>query len=210
MISVLQILGIHEDDIEHAYEMIEKVFEDIGIDNENMEKIEDYLENNKELWDLDDITNSIIGQMFDTAEGIINEEYPELTVSTYANGWASKFHVYDCDMLDVIKGMDADVKKKCLKCNVMEAAGLSKEQFEELAKSDKFDEFLELFDEDDALTPDFTLYESVEELGADNEDNDTRDEDEDDETFGEFLLGAYDNDGTFYYRFSDGQILVEG
>ncbi len=56
----------------------------------------------------------------------------------------------------------------------------------------------------------FYVYGSVEELGKDNSDNGTREEDDTDEGFGEYLLEAYSYNGTFWYRFSNGRILVEG
>lgn len=50
----------------------------------------------------------------------------------------------------------------------------------------------------------YYLYENVEELGADNSDNECRDEDESDEEFGEFLLHV---PGTNYFELESGRIL---
>jgi len=54
------------------------------------------------------------------------------------------------------------------------------------------------------------IYDSVSDLGEDNQDNGCRESDDTDESFGEFLLEAYKQGQTndvVYFEFTDGKIL---
>lgn len=68
-----------------------------------------------------------------------------------------------------------------------------------------FLDFLSSFEKGNYLA----WYSSVKSLGEDNSDNGCRDADDDDESFGEFLLGAYKtgNSRVAYFRFRSGKVV---
>ena len=91
----------------------------------------------------------------------------------------------------------------------LDVVGLTEDELLELKGSeDMFHVFAERLEERWTDGGGFDLYASVGEFGKENS-NDLRDEDEDDEDFGDFLIDAYGNDGKFAFEFRSGRVLAE-
>lgn len=206
MITVLDILGIYEGDIEHAWEMCEDKLESLHIDGDKMEEVQDYLENSKSEWDLDDITNSIISQILDRTTEIIEDEYPNISVDTYVNGWDTHISTSYDKYIDMLDGEEDATVQMFFKNDVADSSLLSETELKEIIEAGYLEDLVNVFENGN----DLTFYDSVEELGEDEEDNGCRDEDDTDEDFGEFLIQAFKdgNSSTFYYEFSSGKVIA--
>ena len=101
MISILDILGIHPGDIDHAWEECQDALEEQGLDSK-IEELQDYLEDNVTEIDLRDATNSIISMMMYECKRIIEEAHPGQEVNYYVNGYDS--HIYPGDNPNSVEG----------------------------------------------------------------------------------------------------------
>lgn len=106
-------------------------------------------------------------------------------------------------------GVNPDIIKLIVKYNVADVVPLDEvEQILEIATNEHLIyDILEVIRKGN----DFIIFDSVEELGEDNSDNGCREDDDTDESFGEFLLRSY-KDGnsinTIYYKLNNGKVLV--
>ena len=208
MIGILDVLGIHEGDIEHAWECCCDTLKQVLL-SEKTEDLEERLKDEiSNYLDPDDITNSIIWAMIDIAASIIEDEYPNITIETYVNGYDSHIDIKEINLFNNLKGLvEKDYIKKVFKSNF-------NEEFEEdviiqIAKSGSIiEEIIDYYDEN-GHTPDSYLYESIEDLGEDNWDNEDRKEDDTDESFGMFLINAYKdgNSKSIYYLLDNGMVF---
>ena len=173
-ISILNILGIYPEDIDHAWEECESALEGQGLDRFTGE-LEQSLKDEFTEIDLNNATNSVIDLMFNICKGIIEREHPGQEVTFYVNGYDS--HLYPGTNPESAEGR-------------LEASGLSFEERQELLGDEGFmHDLKELFDDGG----DICIYESEAECGADNADNGCREEDDTDEGFCEFLADNYLN-----------------
>lgn len=205
-ISLIEILGIHEDSIEHAWEICEEKLAQFRIDRSRMDEVQEYIEDNKSEWNLDDITNSIISQILDETQKILEEEYIKIEVSVYVNGWDSHIHTAWDDLADILQN-----KENGAVINFFKSAdswgGLGVEKIGEISDNGCFEDFCRIFENGN----DLTFYDSVAELGEDNADNGCREKDDTDESFGQFLIKSYfdgSSGNTFYFEFKDGTVVT--
>lgn len=173
-ISILNILGIYPDDIDHAWEECESTLKEQELD-QFAEELEDSLADEVTEIDLNNATNSIIDLMFNICKSIIEREHPGQEVTYYVNGYDS--HLYPGTNPESAEGR-------------LEAAGLTFEERQELLGDEGFmHDLRELFEDGG----DICIYESKAECGEDNADNGCREEDDTDEGFCEFLADNYLN-----------------
>lgn len=214
-IRILDVLGLCVNDIEHAYEACDNALTQVLLESE-LDTFEDRLAENLKYTESFSLTNSLIVAMFELTEEIIREHYPELAPTYYVNGYNSHFYINDDNVFEDLYdgGVDADTIKKIVKADLLTKTGLSSQQICEIYKFGattdgecrSIDDLIKSYDNGN----DITIYESVEELGEDNSDNDCRDEDDTDEAFGNFLIQAYKdgNSDTLYIPLSDGSVIA--
>lgn len=88
---------------------------------------------------------------------------------------------------------------------------LSEEEVEEIFESDSWEYLADAYKEDGCSTINFIVYDSAEDFGASDPDNDNRSEDDTDEEWADFLYEAILQSGGFIYRFKcSGRYLVVG
>lgn len=197
-------LGIYPESINKAYEVVSNTVNSIGLSklldgfDEKVKMsikrliVEEEPDDNSTL---NDLTNSIIYEMFDIMQDAINDVIPDLMVYANVNGYDSTFEIGGSTKEETARirillesGLDKNLIKKALEVNLI-SLGISNDDLRELltdqyvvkdiVKAMKSNEF------------DYTIYKDVEELGADNSDNGCREDDDTDETFGLFLIQAY-------------------
>ena len=215
-------LGIYPESINKAYEVMSNTVNSIGLSklldgfDKKVKKsikrliVEEEPDDNSTL---NDLTNSIIYEMFDIMQDAINDVIPDLMVYANANGFDSSFEVGGVTNEETTRirmliesELDRSLVKKALKVGLV-SLGVSDDDFKcilkernivkDLVKAMKNYEF------------NYTIYKNAEELGADNSDNGCRYEDDTDETFGLFLIQAY-HDGhsdAIYAELTGDQIL---
>lgn len=99
--NALNCFGIYEDEINKADEICQDVLCHAGLENRYDEMMNDALDY---FYDIQlscetNITNGLIGCMFNSTRNILMEKYPDLDVDYYVNGYDS--HLY-------VNGMSAD------------------------------------------------------------------------------------------------------
>lgn len=205
MISVLNIIGICEGDIEHAYDVVQDALKALKINVDVTDDLQDRL---IEYFDISDPTNCIISAMFDIAENFVYAYYDELDVRTYVNGYDSHFNFDYEDFFNEIKdfSISGDEINKIIS---LMNDGLSEETavkiaenfslYEKLEDELDFEEIEEVFSNDDLIDNlsevygDVYIYDSLEDLGKDFEDSSLREDNASDEEFGQFLIDNYNN-----------------
>ena len=211
MISILDTLGLYIGALNHAFTECEDALKSVFLDS----KVDDLGKKAQEALterglDWSDPTNSLISLMFEITETIINNEYPSISVHTYVNGYDSHFDVYDVEVYEAASeaGIDAEIIKMAMVSGILIDLPVkdATQSLELMSDTDTFKDMHEAF----VQGGDFTVYESLEELGEDNADNDCREKDDTDEEFGQYLIDAYHNGSSnvAYFKFEDGSILA--
>lgn len=215
--SIVNSFGIYPDSIEHAWEQAQDFLESIGLSCE-IDQLEDAI-NESDLRDIieDDATNDIIEFIFSTTEDIVIDKYPSLDVEYHINGYDSDISLSDEGITRCISALiDAGLrddpyhKGKCKGSILMRFLAtdmigeLTPDEIEEMVQDkDVFLDFLTSIEHNETVY----RYDSVEELGEDNSDNGCREDDDTNESFGEFLLTCYPGHShEAYFQFSDGSI----
>lgn len=210
-ISLLNILGFYEDSIDKAFDQCAELLEYLYL-KEAVDNIEDNIQKKlPDEFDWDNPTGSIITCMFDITEDIITNAYPDIEVTTCINGYASDIYINE-EIQDLKKAVDASniedkayTFKRIFSSNLYEEMDISNIK-ELLNDTGVLEDVLDSMEAGNS----FCYYDSVEELGEDNNDSDLYEEDDDNESFGNFLIQAYKNgnSNTIYYVFSNGCILA--
>lgn len=170
--GILEKLGIYPESIGNAWEECQNALENQGLD-ERMSKLEGDVSGDVEELVGSNLTNEIIGLMFEACKNIIEEAHPGQDVTYYVNGYDS--HLYPGTNPESVEGR-------------LETAGLTFEEMKEILADEGFENDLtELF----GIGGDVILYESEAECGADHADNGCRDENDTDEGFCRFLAENY-------------------
>ena len=215
--SIVNSFGIYTESIEKAWEKAQNFLEFIGLSCE-IDQLEDAI-NDADLKDIvgDNATNDIIEFIFSTTEDIVIDKYPSLDVEYHVNGYDSDISLSDEDITRCISALtDAGLrndpynKGKCKDSVLMRflvadmTEELTLDEIKEMVQDkDVFIDFLTSIEHNETVF----RYGSVEELGEDNSDNGCREEDDTDESFGEFLLTCYPGHShEAYFQFNDGSI----
>lgn len=206
------IMGIYPESVDKAYERCQEVLEECLLEDK-YDELDLFFENKfKNYLDWDDATNSLIECLFDGTREIIESIYPFET-EWHINGYASDFRVTN----DIIKYLvKAKVEKNLIKYvaihdleNVLSMEDTEFVDFVSNSNKEEIERIVEALEKG----ADVAFYESVEELGALNEDNGCRETDDTDETFGQFLIQAYKNGNsstTIFIELSSGRIMEIG
>ncbi len=199
---VENMLGIYMGDINIAYSDAINLLNRTPLEIDNIDDL--FKKNIKENFDWEDPTNSIIRAMFEVTENLIRDNYG-LEVIYNLNGDYAGIDIDDSlyrglyyfgehrpEKELIWKILQSDIRDYLDEDDIIEIACDSPETMKDL---------LEVKDGE------FTYFDSVEELGA--VDNDLKEEDDTDESFGEFLINAYKdgNSRDVIYELSNGKVI---
>ncbi len=210
MINILGLLGIHEGDIEHAYDIAKDTLEEWEVDDSDF--VNQISERIEECLDVSDMTNSIIDAIMEAALTEIDDAYEDIDTrkdfSTYINGYDTHLSCTDSELVTIFSGLKKSAIDKSQYNELigpLRNAGILEQDLVDIINNGEFEDFCQVF----LNYNDVVVYDSLEELGADESDNGCRDKDEDDETFGAFLVKAYcdGNSTVFYHECRDGSII---
>lgn len=202
----IDILGIYPNDIEHAWERANDFMESLGMGEQIFDlqgKVEDEVAN---YFDWNDPTNSIIDCIFEQCKYMVEEAVgADIEISYNCNGYDSDIYFSESLVRVLVGSIDRAYTADILATGIYELMSL--EQVQELADADVIKDVIAKLKDEEG---DLTFYDSVEELGEDNADNGTREPDDTDESFGQFLIQSYrdGNSADVYFEFADGKVVV--
>lgn len=166
-----------------------------------------WLEQLKEdnIFSYDDPTNACVRFLFDIVANLLKTNYPDLDIDCWPD-W--------CGIETSADKIVDELRKNNVNDTIIKEVILNRlyDEFED-------DDLLELCQDIEVVLDldkiiksgnDFVFYENVQEFGADHKEDDCRESDDTDGSFGLFVLQSYKdgNSNTLYFEFSDGRILA--
>lgn len=106
MNTVLDCIEIYSGDIEHAWDVMERAFEDAEIDLDIDDVLDGLQDKLSYSMNWDSPTNSIIAAMYDNAISMIEDKYPDVEIEVFVNGYDTHF---DIKMPEI--GMEAEERR---------------------------------------------------------------------------------------------------
>lgn len=168
MLDILDLLGIHTGDIEHAEGEIRDALSTVFLSHKEDEVVERV---SKCLQDgatniFKDPTNTIIENLFEVTRAVIEEEYPDMEMDYYVNGYDSHFYITDFDIFNGLyeKNIFSDDVKAIYKSGLCEIFAIP--DIVNLYNTDNFNAFV------DGGLDNIFLYENQEEVSSDGRDAD--------------------------------------